>query len=150
MRSIYNLVLMMKEKMLNIIFYVLGGVAFSITVLATFSNIPEIWWYNTFYNREEIIKLAKGGDSDAQVELGNWYSNGEKGFSQNYSKANYWYRKAVVQDNPYGMHNLALSYVRGQGVEKNYILARLYFSKACELGLKQSCDNVNKIDKNMN
>ena len=45
---------------------------------------------------EELIKQADEGDAEAQFRLGMAYYNGN-GISKNYSKACYWFKKAVEQ-----------------------------------------------------
>ena len=47
---------------------------------------------------EELIKQAEQGDAKAQFLLGLAYYNGE-GTHKNYSKAYYWFQKAVEQGN---------------------------------------------------
>ncbi|MBF0784128.1 sel1 repeat family protein [Muribacter muris] len=97
-------------------------------------------------DRSEIIEKAQNGDASSQVELGIRYADGSYGMPQDYRLANHWYKKAIEQNNPYAMHNLALSYIRGQGVETDYTQARFYFSKACNLNIKESCDNLQKMN----
>lgn len=47
---------------------------------------------------KELIKRAEQGEVEAQFQLGLAYYNGE-GISKNYSKAYYWFLKAVEQGN---------------------------------------------------
>ena len=47
---------------------------------------------------EELIKQAEEGDAEAQFLLGLAYYDGN-GISKNYSKAYYWFQKAVGQGN---------------------------------------------------
>ena len=47
---------------------------------------------------EELIKQANEGDAEAQFLLGLAYYDGN-GISKNYSKAYYWFQKAVKQGN---------------------------------------------------
>lgn len=47
---------------------------------------------------EELIKQAYEGDAEAQFLLGLAYYDGN-GISKNYSKAYYWFQKAVGQGN---------------------------------------------------
>lgn len=47
---------------------------------------------------EELIKQAEQGDAKAQFQLGLAYYNGES-INRNYSKAYYWFQKAVEQGN---------------------------------------------------
>ena len=47
---------------------------------------------------EELIKKAEQGDAVAQLQLGLAYYNGD-GINKNYSKAYYWFLKAIEQGN---------------------------------------------------
>lgn len=47
---------------------------------------------------EEVIKRAEEGNTEAQFQLGVAYYNGD-GINKNYSKAYYWFLKAVEQGN---------------------------------------------------
>ena len=47
---------------------------------------------------EELIKQAEQGDAEAQFQLGLAYYNGD-GMKKNYSKAYYWFQKAIEQGN---------------------------------------------------
>lgn len=47
---------------------------------------------------KELIKQAEQGDTEAQFQLGLAYYNGD-GINKNYSKAYYWFLKAIEQGN---------------------------------------------------
>lgn len=140
----------MKEKIIAGISSLFSVTFFIIVVLFAFTNYPQILWYELVSDRSEIIEKAQNGDADSQVELGIRYADGSYGMPKDYRLANYWYKKAIAQNNSYAMHNLALAYIRGQGVKTDYTQARFYFSKACNLNLQESCNNLQKMnDKGM-
>jgi TPR repeat protein len=83
-----------------------------------------------------LLEQARGGDYDAQNELGIAYSEG-KGVRPNQEKAVYWFRKSSEQGYAIGTCNLALHYGRGRGVQRNKTLLMQYVFAAHALdGLK--------------
>nr|WP_314563536.1 Sel1 repeat protein [uncultured Campylobacter sp.] len=46
-----------------------------------------------------------------------------------------------------GCYNLGVLYAEGQGIIKDKQSAKKYFGKACNMGLKQGCDNHKILSK---
>ena len=46
-----------------------------------------------------------------------------------------------------GCYNIGILYAEGQGVNKDKQAAEKYFVKACDMGLKQGCDNHKILSK---
>ena len=58
-------------------------------------------------NIDEIREKAKGGDAEAQFQLGSRYYRGE-GVSKNLKNAVNWWRKAAGSGNAWAQHNLGV------------------------------------------
>ncbi len=80
-----------------------------------------------------VVKMAKGGDADAQNNLGLMYDNGQ-GVPQDYTEAVKWYTKAAEQGDADAQNNLGLMYDNGQGVPQDYTEAVKWYTKAAEQG----------------
>lgn len=82
----------------------------------------------------ELRILARTGNPDAETILGNLYLNGQ-GVSQNYVKADYWYKKAAAQGDAIAETTLGHIYdLSGVWVKANYIKAVYWFRKAAAQG----------------
>lgn len=81
----------------------------------------------------EFQPLAKHGQADAQVNLGNLYMKGW-GVEQDYGQARHWYLKAAEQGQSTAQGKLGLVYYYGLGVEANPAEAIRWFRKAAEQG----------------
>lgn len=87
--------------------------------------------WSTVY--QEFAPLAKRGDPDAQVNIGNLYMKGY-GVTQNYSSAFNWYLKAATQGHTIGQTKLGLMYYYGLGTPENHTDAAIWFTKAAKQG----------------
>lgn len=56
-----------------------------------------------------------------------------------YKNAVHYWRKACDANSAAGCSNLAMSYFRGEGVEKDTVKARSLFKKACDMSDEGSC-----------
>ena len=79
-------------------------------------------------------QAAEHGNTDAQVELGRHYEDGQ-GVEQNYALAAHWYRRAAehvpnLGGAGQGRNNLGNLYMTGLGVSKDYVQAYMWFSLA--------------------
>jgi TPR repeat protein len=77
-------------------------------------------------------RAAERGNADAQVNLGNIYTNGTS-VVQDYAAATSWYRKAAAQGNAEAQYNLGVVYTEGLGVPRDYAAAASW----CRAGLRQ-------------
>lgn len=75
---------------------------------------------------------AELGNTDAQVDLGDFYYGGEE-TKQSYSQANYWYEKAATKGNATAQLYLGYAYLEGKGVTVDYDKSRYWL----ELAVKQ-------------
>ncbi|CZE48154.1 tetratricopeptide repeat protein [Campylobacter geochelonis] len=58
------------------------------------------------------------------------------------------FKLACDKNDALGCNALGNLYKKGKGVEQNNELAKKYYKKACELGLKPACDSQDNSDKN--
>jgi TPR repeat protein len=72
-------------------------------------------------------------DSDAQVNLGLMYANGQ-GVAQDDSKAFYWFHKAADQGHATALFNLGVMYANGRGVAQDDSKAFYWLHKAADKG----------------
>ena len=91
-----------------------------------------------------MLRAAEQGHSDAQFNIGFFYSEG-KGVEQSYSKAIYWYKKAAEQGNSSAQYNIGVCYYNGDGVEQSKTKAIYWFRKACNNFEDKACEALNKI-----
>lgn len=82
---------------------------------------------------------AAQGDATAQFVLGSLYA---KGMAPDPRHAVKWYEAAAAQGNVKAMHNLALAYLSGDGVERNATTAIAWFTKAANGGYVDSAMNL--------
>ena len=78
----------------------------------------------------ELEKQAERGNTDAQVELGRLYYNGERGKKEDNTEAVKWFQKAADNGNVYGKYWLGTCYDYGNGVEKSYTKANPLYKEA--------------------
>jgi hypothetical protein len=101
------------------------------------------------------IKACDAGDSLGCSGAGNMYSDG-KFVQEDDSRAAEFYAKGLAIDskncdagNSFWCGFVAYEYENGiLGVAKDIGKARQFYRKACFLGEKQSCDDLNKLDAN--
>lgn len=87
------------------------------------------------------LKEAMAGDSKAQNNLAAYYKEGY-GVQQDCSKAVYWYRKSVQQNDPVGMYGLGQCYATGCGVPQDLSMAARYILGAAQKGLKEAQQTI--------
>ena len=90
----------------------------------------------------DIKKLAKQGDLNAQHDLGISYYNGHgtkyyngAGVSRDYDKSIYWLTKAANQGHKYSQLHLGLVFHEGAGVSQDYNKAIYWLTKAANQGM---------------
>lgn len=72
------------------------------------------------------------------------FKAGEEGYGE---QAVQFYRKGCDLKSAAACNNLGVKYAYGKDVERNYVTAKSYYDKACELGSKKGCENAKKIAK---
>ncbi len=80
--------------------------------------------------RERLLERARNGDADAQFELGKNYETGRIGLPKDFSQAQYWYRKAADQGDPYAEASLGILFNFGKGVQRDYVQAYMWYDRA--------------------
>ncbi|HEY7773511.1 MAG TPA: tetratricopeptide repeat protein, partial [Marinagarivorans sp.] len=82
---------------------------------------------------QQLIELAKAGDSDAQYLLGSLYNSGQ-GVKRNYEKSAFWLTQAANQGDAKASYTLGVYYETGKGSTKNIEQAIEWYQKALEQG----------------
>jgi TPR repeat protein len=80
-----------------------------------------------------FLAKAEAGDAESQYKLGNKYYSGH-GVRRDYSKAEFWFRKAAEQGNPDSQFMLGGLYHFGQGVPQDSDQAFAWIMKAANQG----------------
>lgn len=73
--------------------------------------------------------LAKGGNAEAQYNLGMMYRAG-RGVPRDMNEAMKWYRLAAEQGHPLAQFNLGWMYASGKGVPQDYVRSHMWFNIA--------------------
>lgn len=84
---------------------------------------------------------ARGGDADAQFELGARYAGGD-GVAQDWGEALLWFRLAAEQGMDRAQHNLAVLHERGRGIEIDMREAARWYERAAAQGYGPSQYNL--------
>ena len=88
--------------------------------------------------RTEDDKLCDG----AKFQLACLYSD----FMNRDAEANILWRELAEKGNASAQYNLALAYVKGTGIEKDYGLARIWFEQAAQQGMQAAEDAIKTLD----
>ncbi len=73
-------------------------------------------------------KSAEAGNEWAQLALGEFYHHGGGGVIEDYKTALFWFRLSADQGNEWAQQHLARMYWHGQGVEKDMVLAHMWWN----------------------
>lgn len=90
---------------------------------------------------QELMDMAKLGDSWAQSELGLKYAMGE-GLPQDVSEAFKWFKLAAENGEAAAQSNLARCYFRGIAVDQDCDLGLKWYEKAADQGLTSAQDVI--------
>ena len=88
-----------------------------------------------------LLERAKGGDAEAQFELGVMYYYGD-GVPEDEEEAAKWTRLAAEQGHAGAQNNLGLMYDNGNGVRQNDEEAVYWYRQAAGQGLAQAQHNL--------
>lgn len=94
-----------------------------------------------FEAKEWYEKAVKQGDTDAMINLGNMYQNGD-GVPQDYAKAKELLETAANKGVAMAQYNMGIMYEYGKGIPKNYTKAIEWYKKAANQG---DGDSYNKL-----
>lgn len=89
-----------------------------------------------------LYKSAEKGNSDAMVDIGNFYTYGTPPLNQDYQQAIHWLTKASDLANDKAMNLLGLIYLDGHGVIVNKEIAISWFKKSAHLGNDKAMVNI--------
>ena len=81
---------------------------------------------------ENLERLSKAGNPNAQVALGKFYFDGVGGVKKDYKKAFKLFKASAEGNNPLGMYNVAICYDGGFGTEQSDEEALLWYNRAAE------------------
>ncbi len=112
----------------NPIAYYMLGRAYSEGLGVEVNELEGLKWYE---------EAAKYGDADAQNICGNIYHDADF-IEHDPQKAFKYYQMAAAQGHGYGMLNLGLCYVNGDGTAKNLTLAEEWLRKAADAGVEEA------------
>ncbi len=120
-----------------------------------FNNIG--WYYENGYGVSKDLYVAVGyyqmaADQDNPAglnNLGRMYEGGCGGLPVDYSKAMELYLKAADKNSYKAMRNIARMYEKGLGVEKNYLKAMQWYSKAEEGGDKEAKSRLAEFNQKL-
>ena len=98
---------------------------------------------DTIHGLTLIKQSAELNFNVAQFDLAMYYYSPGFGLPTDNDNVLYWLKKAGDNGSPDALDNLGQIYLTGKcGVEKNYTLARNYFARAMQLGLRFSFHNM--------
>lgn len=80
--------------------------------------------------RERLLERALQGDVEAQYDMAKNLETGRIGLRKNMVEAEYWYRKAAVQGDPFAQAGLAILYQFGKGVKPDMVQACMWYMLA--------------------
>ena len=101
------------------------------------SVIPEDIRANDELIFKRMLSSAQEGDSSSELQIGNYYAEGEK-VIRDEVKAAEWYKKAALHDNTQGQYQYGNVLLKGIGVLQNYKEAVLWIEKAARKGNKNA------------
>ena len=97
-----------------------------------FCRIPTPTSENELVKRYE--KRVELGDSNAMFDMGGFYEEGNRGFTQDYTKALELWHRAGELGNAQALQSIGYCYFHGEGVERNEKIALRYWGKAAIKG----------------
>nr|WP_315061944.1 tetratricopeptide repeat protein [uncultured Campylobacter sp.] len=99
------------------------------------SNMARIYYRMTDYKlaAQTLEKASKLGDTGADAMLGNMYLNGIH-FKKDYKKALVYIQKAVADDNPQALTDLAICYENSYGVARGMDKAIEFYKRGAAQG----------------
>jgi TPR repeat protein len=88
-----------------------------------------------------VKRHANFGDTDAQVQLG-YYIAQQKDAPGHDQQAFQWFQRAALDKSPAAMNNLAIFYLTGRGVKRDFKEGLLWLNRAAECGFAPAELNV--------
>ena len=97
---------------------------------------------------KELKRLAKGGDPQAQNNLGVMYRGG-LGVPKDDQTAFTWFRLAAERGNAPAQANLGFMYANGMGVLQDWVYAHMWSNIAVSSGFVGAVENIHIFSKKM-
>ena len=91
---------------------------------------------------ENLEKIAKAGNDNAQLAIGKCYFDGVGGVKRNYKKAFKYFVMACDNGNASAYFNVGLCYDGGYGVAQNVNKAIEYYNKAAEMDVPEAMNKM--------
>ena len=107
--------------------------AIGLVALAVGCGESEPTTASTYPELAALVARAEGGDSNAQVELGDRFESSDSSPHDD-AVALKWYRKAALQDHPEGQYSLGVMIYRGRGQSEDRIEGAKWILKSAEAG----------------
>ncbi len=104
---------------------------------------------------EKLKSKARGGDPEAEWEIGSYYYDGLEDnyggclLKKDIKKAVHWLRLSANHGNPSAQNHLGICLSNGEGVEKNEIEALYWTKKALKNGSVCAANNIATIYRDM-
>jgi TPR repeat protein len=99
--------------------------------------------------RERLLDRARKGDADAQFELGKNYETGRIGLPRDLTQAQFWYKKAADQGDPYSEASLAILFNFGKGVPRDNVRAYMWYQRAIAHSDGSNRDSIVEMRDNL-
>lgn len=80
--------------------------------------------------RERLLERALQGDAEAQYDMAKNLETGRIGLRKDLVQAEYWYRKAAEQGDPFAQAGVAILYQFGKGVKADLVEACMWYTLA--------------------
>lgn len=108
-------------------------------------NVPQ---EQQAFMLDRCLVAAKGGDKDAQYQLGLYYAEG-KLVAADYAEALYWLKQASSQAHVPAQVKLANMYFKGQGISVDNLQAYVIFKIAGINGSNRAMDKAELVSERM-
>lgn len=107
------------------------------------------WGDGVVRDNDEAMKwwflAAEQGQAGAQCNIGSHYS-----LKWDYTEAVKWWRLAAEQGHMYAQECLGRCYELGNGVEKDYSMAKYWYKKSAAQGNEDALESYNNLEKSTN
>ena len=99
--------------------------------------------------RERLLERALKGDVAAQFELGKNYETGRIGLPKDIAQAQFWYKKAADQGDPFSEASLAILFNFGKGINRDYVQAYMWYERAVTHSKGADRDSIVEMRDNL-
>jgi len=106
-------------------------------------------WKKAMKEEAEVAAIrarAEGGDARAMKRLGFAYRDGERGLKQDLAQAFTWFKRAADLREVTGLAECGVSYLNGEGVERNISRGVSMVTMAAALGSEHACGLMGEMN----